>query len=68
MKAEVTGLIGRPRGEGVTRKHFDKGFADEADSLEHSRFATFEINFESEVIEALGGIDDDDDDDIYIDQ
>ena len=67
MKAEVTGLIGKPRGEGVTRKHFDMGFAEKTDSLEHSRFATFEINFKSELIEALGDIGDEDYDNIFID-
>lgn len=44
FKVSVTGFIGLPV-EGVSRKKFDS-FTKETDSLESSRFATFEITFD----------------------
>ena len=56
MSVELTGLIGRPIT--VNRKHFDIGYSENADSIEWSRFATFEINLDLNIS---------DDEDIFID-
>ena len=64
MNVELTGLIGRPI-SGFKMKHFDIDYANESEALDKSRFVTFEISFEAEVIEVLGDVEDDDE--IYID-